>query len=222
MKIEELLLKLDERLKLRGQFGSPSANFELYVKHMQQDENFLGLPFVIKKKSFESSDMALLGPGDQDALGVKLNLPLPEDYLRFCSRFAEHIFVSLSAAHIWNAAKVKDVVLTFRDIIDLDPKIPHRLFHFASIFDLAGFYSSRWSADYKKMDVVFVWDYGDVSVHDLLGPNGDRFVCDTSFTSWLARMIETAGRPLFPGNRWPMADGGWFEDDFPYFKRLHP
>lgn len=222
MKIDDLLLKLDERLKLRSHFGFPSHNFEHYVSNFQRDKNALGLPFMIHDDSFESSDMALLGPGDQRELGNELGLPLPEDYLKFCSRFEEYISVGQSAAHIWNATEAKDTVLTFRNILDIDPRAPHRLFHFASIFDLTGFYSFRWSADYKKMDVVFVWDYGDVSVNDLLGPKGDRFVCDTSFTSWLSRMIETDGRPLFPGKRWPMADGGWFEDNFPYFKRLHP
>lgn len=221
MKIDELLMKLDARLKLKSHFSFPSANFELYVSHLQRDENSLGLPFIIHDSSFESSDMALLGPGDQKELGIDLSLPLPEDYLKFCSRFSEYILMGLSAARIYKASEAKDSIIAARDVMDIDSKVPHRLFHFASVFDLPGYFSFRWSEDYKKMDVVFVWDYGDVSVNDLLGPKGDRFVCDTSFTSWLSRMIETDGRPIFPGKRWPMADGGWFDDNFPYFERLH-
>jgi hypothetical protein len=220
MKIDELLLKLDERLRTRRKFDAPSDNFVRYSRHLQGDKDFLGKTPIIKAEFFESSDMALVGPGDQMKLGIEFGLPLPEDYLKFCSRFEEYYFVGFAHLHIWNASHAKDTALTFRSIEDISQSLPHRLFHFASNYDLPGFFSFRWSADYKKMDVVYVWDYGDVSVNDLLGPKGDRFVCDTSFTSWLSRMIETDGRPIFPGKRWPMADGGWFDDNFPYFKRL--
>lgn len=222
MKIDELLLKLDERLKRRRKFDAPSDNFERYSRHLQANKHFLGKPPVIKAEFFESSDMALVGPGDQMKLGLEFGLVLPEDYLKFCSRFEEYLLIGIAHVLIESAVGVKESVIGSRQAVELEKSFPHLLFNFAYPFDLSGYYAFRWSADFKKMDVVFVWDYGDVSVNDLLGPKGDRFVCDTSFTSWLFRMIETDGRPLFPGKRWPMADGGWFEDNFPYFKRLHP
>ncbi len=221
MKIDDLLLTLDERLKKRRKFDAPSDNFERYARHIQKDKHFLGGTPIIKAESFESSDFALLGPGDQMKLGIELGLTLPEDYVKFCSRFEEYLLVGFSHGEIWNASEAKDSIIAARDVMDVDPKVPHRLFHFASVFDLPGYFSFRWSPDFKKMDVVFVWDYGDVSVNDLLGPEGDRYVCDNSFTSWLSRMIETNGCPLFPTERWPMADGGWRKDNFPYFKMLH-
>jgi hypothetical protein len=218
--IETLLLKLEKRLTERRKFNNPTGNFIRYLQRVQKNERFLSTPPIIDSQFIKSADLALLGPGCQSELGIELGTPLPMDYLKFCSRFEEYLIVGFAHLEIWNAEEAKDSILSARDVVDIPLTAPHRLFHFASNYDLTGYFSFRWSVDYKKMDVVYVWDYGDVSVNDLLGPSGDRFICDNSFTSWLSRMIETDGYPIFPGKRWPMADGGWIDDNFPYFKLL--
>jgi hypothetical protein len=226
MKIETLIEQLEPRITVMRKYSNeedysiPNDDFKRYAEHLQKEENWLGHRPVFGKKTYEASDMARLGPGLQKELGVEWGVPLPEDYLTFCSKFDEYLFASGSFLVVNSAADVVESVISARQAVDMDLKSKHRLFHFATIIGIAGYFSFRWSENLDKMDIVFVWDYGDVGQYELLGESGDRFSSDSNFTSWLARLIETDGTPLFPGGRWPMADGGWFEGEYPYFKRL--
>jgi len=226
MKINSLINQLEQRLKTMRLYSNededsrPEFEVKRYADHLKRDDNCLGYSPIIGKKSYHASDMCLLGPGAQKELGVEWNLPLPQDYLAFCSKFDDYLFAGGAFFVLETAAEVKESVLDARNAVDFDPSSKHRLFNFSHVKGMPGYFAFRWSKDYRKMDVVFAWDYGDVCVPDLLGEPGDRFSSDPDFTSWLARMIETESTPLFPGGQWPMADGGWYEDDYPYFKRL--
>lgn len=50
------------------------------------------------------------------------------------------------------------------------------------------------------MDIVIVRDYVEINESELLGPRGDSYVTDQSFTEWLARILQTDGWPLAPGD----------------------
>lgn len=225
MKITTLLDKIGERIANIRSYSNededsrPDFEVKRYADHLRKDINCLGHDPIIKPKSYKASDICLLGPGMQKNLGVEWGLPLPQDYLDFCARFDDYLFAGGAFLVLNSADDVRESVISARQAVDMDMMTKHRLFHFASIIGLSGYFSFRWSENYEKMDIVFVWDYGDVGQHDLLGQPGDRFSSDPDFTSWLARMLETDAIPLFPGKRWPMADGGWFEDEYPYFKR---
>ena len=225
MKILNLLEQLEQRVKIPMKFNTGSLDlsnwdFMQYAEHMLKGENAAGSLPKIGEKIYTATDMCLIGPGDQNELAKLWNLPLPEDYLLFCSRFEEYLFSGGAFIRLLRSDEILNDVLTFRDVIDWGKDEPHRLFNFAVPKGQSGYYSFRWSADYSKLDIVFVWDYGDVTVSDLLGKNGDRYVSDPDFTSWLERMLTTNCTPLFPAGDWPMSDGGYYEDDYVYFKRL--
>jgi len=196
------------------------SDFKRYAVHMLNGDNAAGSLPIFGKKIYTATDMCLLGPGGQSELAELWNLPLPEDYLLFCSRFEEYLFSGGAFIRLLRSEETLNDVITCRDVIDWDKNEPHRIFNFAVPKGQAGYYSFRWSEDYSKMDIVFVWDYGDVTIKELLGKSGDRYVSDPDFTSWLERMLETNCTPLFPGGDWPMSDGGYYDDDYVYFKRL--
>lgn len=226
MKIETLMEQLEQRIKVIRKYSNeedcsiPSDDLKRFADYLLKGGDCLGHSPIIGKKTYKASDMAHLGPGSQKKLGVELKIPLPEDYLTFCSRFDEYLFAGGAFIVVNSAADVMESVISARQAVEMDPQTRHRLFHFASIIGISGYFSFRWSQNFEKVDIVFVWDYGDVGQFDLLGEPGDRFSSDADFTSWLARMIETDGIPLFPGKRWPMADGDWFDDDYPYFNHM--
>ena len=202
-----------------NEYSIPSDDLKRCADHLRKGKNCLGHDPVIKQNSYTTSDICLLGPGMQKKLGVEWGLPLPQDYLTFCARFDDYLFAGGAFLVLNSADDVRESVISARQAVDMEMKTKHRLFHFASVIGLSGYFSFRWSENLEKMDIVFVWDYGDVGQFELLGEPGDRYSSDPDFTSWLTRMLETDGIPLFPGKRWPMADGGWFEDEYPYFKR---
>ena len=57
------------------------------------------------------------------------------------------------------------------------------------------------------MDVALIEDYAEIGEEELLGPDGDKYVTDPDFTSWLTRMLDTDCYPLVPGQREPERAG---------------
>jgi hypothetical protein len=144
--------------------------------------------------------------GGQAALGRKWNVHLPEDYLQFCSLYSEYVLAGLCSIHL-ECADQLEILCNVRDGWNVPKETPHRLFYFARVVGKCGYFVFRWSENYQKMDVVFAEDYGDIGEPGLLADDGDKYVTDPDFTTWLTRMLDTDCYPLVPGRREPMRAG---------------
>ncbi len=164
-----------------------------------------------RKKQIICSDMCLRGPGTQKDLAVKWGIPLPADYMEFCSLYSEYIIAGRNPIRLLDAEEIRGDE-SFRDAWDVPETAAHRIFYFARVVEEPAHFAFRWNEDYSKMDIVYSWDYGDIGEPILLGKDGDRFVSDQTFTAWLQRMLETDAHPVFPGKKIPTSSG-WIKQE---------
>lgn len=157
-----------------------------------------------EQELFFCSDMCVRGPGGHEALGQQLGIPLPADYLEFTRRYSEYLLASRCPVRIENAQSAGDMTRALRLSCNLPLGPPYVLFVFSVKPRDPSEFLFRWSPDFQKMDVVICEDYGDYGEPELLGPEGDQYVTDASFTAWLQRMLDTEGYPLFPGKPNPL------------------
>lgn len=153
------------------------------------------------------TDLAVSGPGQQRVLASEWEMDLPHDYLSFCSIYSQYLFVGRVSYVVWDEGSIRNQIESLRSGWDVPSSAPHRLFPFASPAGELACFAFRWSSTTSQMDVVYCWDYGDVGEEHLLGTEGETFVSDANFTSWLQRMIQSDGAPAFPGGKVPTSSG---------------
>lgn len=151
-----------------------------------------------RKKTITYLDWCIRGPGTQRQLAEAMGLDLPADYILFCDRYREYLIAGRRPVHITAAEEIEQTIVGLREGWDVPLSTPHRLFHFAQIVEETGNFAFRWSEDGKTMDVVVAEDFGVVGEPILLGPNGDRYITDRTFTDWLTRMLDSDCFPLTP------------------------
>lgn len=151
-----------------------------------------------RKKTITYLDWCIRGPGTQRQLAEAMGLDLPADFLLFCERYREYLIAGRCPVHTIAAAEIEQTTVGLREGWDVPKTNRHRLFTFARIVDEPGHFFFRWSEDKKTMDVVVMEDYGMVGEPMLLGPDGDRYITDRTFTGWLTRMLDTDCFPLTP------------------------
>ena len=151
------------------------------------------------------SDMCARGPGRQTEVAQEWGLSLPLDYSSFCQVYAAYLLAGRLPVELLSVDEIKDLE-SIRYTYGVPRDAPRRLFPFAQVLNHTALYAFRWSEDFGRTDVVFVWDYGDVGEPHLLGGGGDRFVCDQDFTTWLSRLIKTDCFPSVPGRKVPTSD----------------
>lgn len=153
------------------------------------------------------SDFCSRGPGEQEEVGRMFGIPLPADYLAFTERYSRYLLANRCPVELFPAKDIKNRIHALRISRHLDMQPPFRLFPFAEPARDPSFFAFRWSPDYRKMDVVFCEDSSDYGEPELLGPEGDQYVTDASFTAWLQRMLDTEGYPFIPGKPDPLYGG---------------
>ncbi len=210
--MHDLLPLLEHRLAETRHYEVASngyvTDFSQEVGLMQESRQpMLGTMPSTTGSRFVFSDIAINGPGDQFLLAQRWGLSLPEDYLSFCTRYLEYLFAGRASYHLWNAPRIEEHVVGLRQGWNMAENTPHRLFPFARAVGSSAYFALRWSRDLSSVDVVYFWDYGDVGEEHLLGREGDRFVSDPDFTSWLTRMIATDGSPAFAHGSFPTSFG---------------
>jgi hypothetical protein len=208
-----LFQRLEKRLKERRIYQIKPGGFYFtldqpynYLQDKNYDPNRKNSEFNPHSETVVFSDMCVRKPGTPEALGQKWGLNLPEDYLEFCSLYSEYVLAGRCAIHL-ESAEWLEKLCNVRDGWDVPKETPHRLFYFARVVDECGYFVFRWSENYQKMDVVFAEDYGDIGEPGLLADDGDKYVTDPDFTTWLTRMLDTDCYPLVPGRREPMRAG---------------
>ena len=216
---------LERRLSERRNYRIPPNGF---ISTLEQEYENLQVAdpsearesptYLPRQKLLTFSDMCIRGPGGQTALAKKWRLSLPQDYFAFCKTYSEYVFAGRTPFRLLGADEIYSEN-GIREAWDVPNAAPRRLFYFARVVDVAAHFAFRWNKDFNKLDIVFSWDYGDIGEPILLGRDADRFVSDQDFTSWLSRLLQTDGHPVFPGKRIPMASG-WMKQDRPGLIRI--
>jgi len=218
MTVETMIPLLESRLKTIRTYEIPPDGFHTTL--LQEYENLKNVDptsernkpvYRSRKKQIICSDMCLWGPGTQKDLAAKWGIPLPPDYMEFCSLFSEYIFAGRNPIRLLDAEEIRGDD-SFRDAWDVPKTAAHRILYFARVVEEPTHFAFRWNEDYSKMDIVYSWDYGDIGEPILLGKDGDRFVSDQTFTAWLQRMLETDAHPIFPGKKIPTSSG-WIKQE---------
>jgi hypothetical protein len=214
VKNERLSLELEKRILERRTYRIEADGF--FVTLEREYENFQATApdptrnapvYDSKSRTLIYSDMCVQASGGQAALAEEWGLLLPEDYLEFCRDYGEYVLAGRCPVHILSSYGIRMDTSGIRDAWDVPRGTPHRLFCFAHIGGEPGCFAFRWSRSLETLDIVIIDDYGVVGEPDLLGPDGDQYVTDPDFTSWLRRMIDTDCYPMAPGRKEPDHEG---------------
>ncbi len=217
--IEDLKRRLVETRNYSSKPGTrvnfPFHEFDLYPVIDPKVKRFK--PKVNKEwTAMEVVDMAIMRRGGQEELAKQWGLRLPADYIAFCEAFDYYLLSMRNPISILDAGRIESQTTWKRRYYWHIPRsLPHRLFTFAQSVPTHGpllpeerceDFSFRWKPNREAPEVVHS-NFARISEEVLLGPGGDEFVTDESFTAWLQRMIETDGYPLVPGRTEP-GNGG--------------
>lgn len=220
MKIHTLIDRLKAAEKEKRRYRSEthySDRIQAYIQRahtLDGHKTFTDRFRMVKKmdksgwEQFEASHFFVNGQSDFTELQAWYD-PLPEDFVEFYSHIRAGMLCFENFVWLMPLDEMLANELEMRRIMGpVDPKLrrepPLGFVRFGDLGNDLYFALRHCDGSWKVVSST-----RDCSDSELEGPEGNDYICDDSFTSWLVRMLDTEANPLFPDVLHPEEKDRW-------------